>query len=99
MKTTPTDYVHHETKVLKLKDNMYIHEKHTLLHFLLRTITPTNSLTHDRPLNRYKWITPAHYYFNFYNTLPPHPETHHYEHTSTSTSPIEAYIPWNQTPY
>ena len=57
------------------------------------------TLTHDRSLNRHIRNTPAHYYSNFYNTLPTDPVTHHCEHTLTLTSPIQAHIPCNQTPY
>ena len=70
--------------------------------FYISNIKPQHQLhyvTHDRPLNRSKWKTPVHYYSKFYNTLPPHPVTRHYKHTSKPTSPIEAYNPCNQTPH
>jgi len=71
-KTTPNDHVHQETKVLRLQDHMDMRGTHSYTSYT-EPQHPLHYLTHDRPLHRHKRDTPAHYYSNFYNTLPPTP--------------------------
>ena len=57
---------------LKLQDHMDMRGTHSYTSYTEPT-HPLHYLTHDRPLNRNLRKTPAHYYSNFYNTLPPTP--------------------------
>ena len=72
-KTTRTDHVHQETKVLKIQDHMDMRGTHAYTSYT-DPQHPLHYLTQERPLNRNIRKTPAHYYSTLYNTLPPTPQ-------------------------